>query len=54
MRKLEFYKSINEALDISMKKNSKVILLGLGVEDPKAIFGTTKNLKEKFWKKKSF
>lgn len=54
MRKLEFYKSINEALDISMKKNSKVILLGLGVDDPKAIFGTTKNLKEKFGKRRVF
>mgnify|MGYP006084214747 CR=1 FL=1 len=54
MRKLEFNKSINEALEISMKKNSKVILLGLGVDDPKSIFGTTHNLVEKFGKKRVF
>ena len=54
IRKLEFYKSINEALEISMKKNSKVILLGLGVDDPKGVFGTTDKLIQKFGKNRVF
>ncbi len=51
MRILEFYKAINEALELSMKKNRKVILVGLGVDDPKGVFGTTKNLNKKFKKR---
>lgn len=48
MRKLKYSEAINEALTISMKQNKKVIVLGLGCDDPKGIFGTTKGLKEKF------
>ena len=47
-RKLTFSKAINEALEISLKRDRKVIVLGLGVDDPKGIFGTTKDLKKKF------
>ena len=31
---------------MSMKKNKKIILIGLGVDDPKGIFGTTKNIEK--------
>ena len=31
-----------------MKKNKNVILMGLGVDDPKGIFGTTLDLNKKF------
>jgi len=48
MRQLKFFQSINEALFQSMIKNSKVLIMGLGVDDPKGIFGTTYKLKEKF------
>lgn len=48
MRKLKYSLAINEALTMSMKKDSKVLVLGLGVDDPKGIFGTTLGLKEKF------
>ncbi len=44
----KFSEAINEALDLSMRKDKKVILMGLGVDDPKRIFGTTKNLLEKY------
>ena len=47
-RKISFAQSINEALFIAMKKEKKVICYGLGIDDPKRIFGTTIGLKEKF------
>ena len=54
MRKLEYHKSINEALELCMKKNKNVIVIGLGVDDPKGIFGTTLKLKKKFGNKRVF
>lgn len=44
--------AINEALKMSMKKNKNVVLIGLGVDDPKGVFGTTKNLHKTFNKNK--
>jgi pyruvate/2-oxoglutarate/acetoin dehydrogenase E1 component len=49
-----FSKSINEALDQSMRKNKNVIIVGLGVDDPKGVFGTTKDLNKKFKKNRVF
>jgi len=49
-----FSKSINEALEQSMKKNKNVIIIGLGVDDPKGVFGTTKDLNKKFKKNRIF
>ena len=43
-----FAKGINEALDIAMGLDKNTICYGLGVTDPKAIFGTTKNLEDKY------
>ena len=51
---LKFSESINNALDLAMKKDKKVIILGLGVDDPKRIFNTTQNLKEKYGKRRVF
>ncbi len=48
MRNIKFYQSIKEALDLSMLRDKKVVLMGLGVTDPKGIFGTTKDLEKKF------
>ena len=39
--------AINEATLMAMKKDKKVFVIGEGVNDPKEIFGTTKNLKKK-------
>ena len=44
--------AIHEALKMSMKKNKNVVLIGLGVDDPKGVFGTTKNLHKIFKKNK--
>lgn len=46
--------SINEALVLSMKKNKNVLLIGLGVDDPKGVFGTTVNIDKLFKKKRVF
>ena len=43
-RNLFVYQAINESLKLSMKKNKNVIMIGLGINDPKGIFGTTRNL----------
>ena len=53
-RKIQFSEAINEALYQSMKKDRRVIIMGLGVDDPKRIFGTTKKLKEVFGSKRVF
>ena len=44
--------AINEATIMSMKKDKKVYVIGEGVNDPKEIFGTTKNLKKIFGKRR--
>lgn len=50
IKKTKFSAAINDALKIMMKKNKKVIILGLGSEDPKRVFGTTNDLKEIYGK----
>ena len=47
-RIIKFNEAINEAMFTAMNLNKKVLCFGLGVDDPKRIFNTTKNLKEKF------
>ena len=44
MRKLRFSESIHEAQMQIMRKDNKVITMGLGVNHPMGIFGTTKDL----------
>lgn len=48
MRELKFFQAINEATDLCMAKDSAVYIMGLGVPDPKGIFGTTLGLQEKY------
>ena len=43
-RELTYVEAINEALTIAMALDPLMICYGLGISDPKAIFGTTKNL----------
>ena len=40
--------AINDAIRLSMIKDSKVLCYGLGVTDPKNVFGTTANLENEF------
>lgn len=52
--KISFKKAINLALYRALKKDKNVLLMGLGVGDPKNIFETTLNLQEKFGKDRVF
>ena len=54
MRELSFAQAINEALHIAMQKDSNMLLYGLGVPDPKNIFGTTVGLQEAFGEQRVF
>lgn len=53
-RTLTFTEAINEALHIAMDRDPAVICYGLGVTDPKEIFGTTVNLGKKFGSERVF
>lgn len=47
-RQLKFVQAISEAIDVCMAKDSSVYIMGLGVPDPKGVWGTTLGLKEKY------
>jgi acetoin:2,6-dichlorophenolindophenol oxidoreductase subunit beta len=49
-KKIKYYQAINEALSLSLKKDKNVYLIGLGIADPKGIFGTTTDLQKKYGK----
>jgi pyruvate/2-oxoglutarate/acetoin dehydrogenase E1 component len=51
---ITFADAINDALVLSMKKDKNMICYGLGITDPKNIFGTTKNLLKKFGEQRVF
>lgn len=53
-RTVSFGKAINEGLKDSLREDKKVICFGLGVDDPKGVFGTTIGLKEEFGAKRVF
>ena len=51
---ITFSESINQALDFALKKDKKLFCYGLGINDPKGIFGTTIGLSKKYGKKRVF
>jgi acetoin:2,6-dichlorophenolindophenol oxidoreductase subunit beta len=53
-RTLSYGQAINEAVGIAMEEDRNVICFGLGVDDPKAIFGTTGGLAERFGPQRVF
>lgn len=54
MRTLNFRQAVNEALHDAMAADPRVICYGLGVDDPKHIFGTTEGLQERFGSERVF
>ena len=54
MRTLSFPEAICEATTQEMARDSNVIVMGQGVDDPKAILGTTKGLVERFGPERCF
>jgi len=47
-RKIKFSQAIREAIDLCMARDTSVYVIGLGVPDPKGIFGTTLWLEAKY------
>lgn len=54
VREITFAAAIREGLDQSMERNARVIVVGEGVPDPKAIFNTTAGLREKYGRRRVF
>ncbi len=54
MTQMTFGAAINDAMHVAMAADPKVLAFGLGICDPKAIFGTTAGLKEAFGKERVF
>ena len=48
MREITYAEAINEATDYCMGQDARVYVMGLGVPDPKGIFGTTVGLLDKY------
>src|SRR5450830_1123053 len=53
-RQLSYVEAIREALDQTMARNERVIVIGEGVPDPKAIFTSTAGLREKYGPQRIF
>ena len=51
---MNYITAINDAMHIAMNLDPKVICFGLGVDDPKKIFGTTQGLQERFGEARVF
>ena len=51
-RKLKYCTAIGEALDLCLKEDENVFIIGEGVPDPKGLFGTTLGLQEKYGEKR--
>ena len=47
-REIKFGEAIREAIDICMRDDKSVFIIGEGVPDPRGIFGSTLGLKEKY------
>jgi len=47
-RQIKYLEAIREATDQAMARDKSVYIIGLGVPDPRAIFGTTAGLQKKF------
>jgi hypothetical protein len=47
-REIKYFQALNEATDLCMAKDASVYIMGLGVPDPKGIFGTTSGLQQKY------
>lgn len=53
-RNLTFASAINEAFDVAMDIDPAVLCYGLGVPDPKGVFGTTSGLQAKYGPERVF
>lgn len=54
MTQMTFSQAINDGMIVAMENDPKVLAFGLGINDPKAIFGTTAGLCDRFGKQRVF
>lgn len=54
MRRLSFGAAIHAALEHAMASDPRVFIMGIGVDDHKAVFGTTKGFVERFGRERVF
>ncbi|MEW6040631.1 MAG: alpha-ketoacid dehydrogenase subunit beta [Elusimicrobiota bacterium] len=54
LRGLSYRQAIREALSLLLENDSRVFIMGEGVDDPGGIFGTTVGLQEQFGKERVF
>jgi len=47
-RNISYVQALNEAQDICLKRDKNVFIIGLGVSDPKGVFGSTQGLVNKY------
>ena len=53
-RVVSYGQAINEALALALEHDPSVFVLGQGVDDPSAMFGTTRGLQERFGRRRVF
>lgn len=54
MRKISYGEALNEALTQAMEKDPSVFVMGIGVDDHKEVFGSTKGLVKRFGAERVF
>ena len=53
-KEYSYAEGINNALELALKKDKNILCYGLGVTDPKGVFGTTIGLEKKFGTRRVF
>jgi len=53
-RVISYTQAINEALTVALEHDERVFVLGQGVDDPSAMFGTTRGLQQRFGPERVF
>ena len=54
MRQITYGEALKEALTLAMEKDPSVFVMGIGVDDHKEVFGSTKGLAKRFGKERVF
>jgi len=53
-RQLTYAQALNEAIDLSLARDPHVYVIGLGASDTEGVFGTTRNLAQKYGARRVF
>ena len=53
-RQITYAQAVNEAIDLSLARDPRVYVMGLGAPDPEGVFGTTRDLGKKYGPRRVF